>query len=394
MKTIQLTDLAWFVLCAAVLPSAMANHSTGKAALPELLVAGDFNQDGKLDLAVNVTGFDNVAILLGDGMGGLTLRGHLAVHAVPRGLAAGDINRDGHLDLVTADLWGYDLVLLLGDGLGGFNPAGEVDGDGEPTRLLLRDFNNDGRLDIVTNAKEESKIRIYLGDGAGGFISPATELPDLHNAQGMAAGDFNGDNNLDLAIPIFFARPPNGTRVSIQLGDGKGGFHAGTEFPVNNLADSVAVGHLNKDGLLDLVVAGAIPENNTGNFISTYLGDGTGRFVLKNTIDLGEGRLKGEITVGDFNEDGFLDVAFPQGLDVGNGKVLLFFGDGTGGLRAGPVLTAGLDTHTVITADFNQDGHLDLAVSNSDDATVSLFLGDGTGNFTTASITSVVSPIP
>jgi hypothetical protein len=74
-------------------------------------------------------------------------------------------------------------------------------------------------------------------------------------------------------------------------------------------------------------------------------------------------------------------------------KVLLFFGDGAGNLVAGPVLTVGQEPHTVIAADVNKDGHVDLAVSNRSDGTVSCLLGDGSGNFTVSSTTSVLSPI-
>src|SRR4029453_15014009 len=154
MKKIQFSALACFLLSAAFLPSASANHRTGSIIAPELLVAGDFNQDGKMDLAVNCTGFDVVAILLGDGHGGFTLGGHFPVDTLSKGLQVGDVNRDGHLDLVNASNWGYSCTVLLGDGLGAFHwaaPPNEIDGDGEPVRNLLRDFNNDGRLDIEIN---------------------------------------------------------------------------------------------------------------------------------------------------------------------------------------------------------------------------------------------------
>ena len=230
----------------------------------------------------------------------------------------------------------------------------------------------------------------------GGFSNAATEFDDLPNKQGLAAGDFNRDNNLDIAIVTLNGKPPNNSHVTILLGDGTGGFRTGAEFGVNNLPSSVAAGDLNKDGILDLVVAGALPENTTGTFISTYLGDGTGKFGLKNTIALGQGSLKGEIALGDFNEDGILDVAYPQtSVRTNHGtKVLIFFGDATGSLLAGPILAVGRQPHTVVSADFNKDGHLDLAVSNSTDGTISILLGDGTGNFTMSSTTSVVSPIP
>ena len=72
------------------------------------------------------------------------------------------------------------------------------------------------------------------------------------------------------------------------------------------------IGDLNNDGNPDIVVAGALPGNTTGNFISTYLGNGRGVFALAQTLQLGPGNLKGDIALGDFNEDGNLDVAFPK----------------------------------------------------------------------------------
>src|SRR2546426_9171404 len=108
MKSItlsRLSVLAYFVLSATFLPSAFGNHRSGDLALPELIAAGDFNGDGNLDLAVNVTGFDMVAIFLGDGKGGLSLKGHVALDTLPKGLGVADMNQDGHADLVSCTAW-------------------------------------------------------------------------------------------------------------------------------------------------------------------------------------------------------------------------------------------------------------------------------------------------
>jgi hypothetical protein len=157
----------------------------------------------------------------------------------------------------------------------------------------------------------------------------------------------------------------------------------------------VQVADLNNDGNLDYVVAGAQPANTTGNYFTTFLGDGTGQFTQQQNTSLGAGNLKGEISLGDFNEDGNIDLAYPvTGSQIPKNpshEVLIYFGDGAGNLTAGPIIEVGAEPHTVITPDFNKDGHLDLAVSNRTDGTVSLLLGDGTGNFTLSVTRSVVT---
>jgi FG-GAP-like repeat len=395
MKHLSLLLIVSLTLSFALLPPASANHRTGSLILPELIVAGDFNQDGKMDLAVDATGFDNVAILVGDGAGGFTLGGHFATDTLPKGLQVGDVNRDGKLDLVTCNNWGYDETVLLGDGLGAFHsisPPNEVDGDGEPVRFLLRDFNSDGRLDLAVNAPDDSKLILFFGDGEGNFPGPDLEIENVQHPFGMASGDFNQDGNLDMAIG---AATRNDSATTVLLGDGKGNFSTNT-VPCDHLPSSVQVGDLNNDGKPDFVVAGALPHNDTGNFISTFLGDGTGQFALKQTVNLGQGSSKGETALGDFNEDGNLDVAFPQtGIPKIIGEaihVLIYFGDGSGGLTVGPILDVGLEPHSVLSVDINGDHHLDLAVSNRSDGTITMLLGDGKGNFTVSSTTSILSP--
>jgi FG-GAP-like repeat len=385
------------VLGAALIAPAFANHRTGDDPLPELIVAGDFNQDGKLDLAVNVAGFDNIAIFNGDGQGGFTLQRHIQTDTLPKGLAAADINSDGHLDLVSINEWGYNIRLNLGDGLGGFIGVNELNGDGDPTRISVGDLNSDGKLDLIANAPSEGNMLIYFGDGNGGFSNPATELEGLTNDYTFAVRDLNEDGNLDLAVITFISKNAD-TKVQILLGDGAGNFVEKGQFVVNPKAGDLIVGDLNQDGHVDIVVGGAGPQNDTGLFVSTYLGDGTGNFTEKQVTPLGPGTLEGEMALADFNEDGNLDVAFPVTFSqTGTPSTTLFIfpGDGAGGLGAAQTITVGAGPHTALTADFNQDGHTDIAVSNRTDATISILIGDGTGSFTTRETLPVaVLPAP
>ena len=382
----------------ALLSPAFGNHRTGSLALPELIVAGDFNEDGNQDLAVNVTGFDNIAFLMGNGLGGFTLEGRVPTDTLPKGLAAADMNRDGHIDLVGCNNWGYNADVHLGDGAGGFGARdASVKAEGGPNRVVLADFNNDRALDMAAVGPDEGVALIYLGNGKGGFNQPPFEIEEnIPHNQGITSADFNGDGNFDIAFTSFADKQPGGTHLEIFLGNGTGEFPTHTEISCNDLAVSVIAGDLNNDGLVDLVVGGAGPENTTGNFIQTFLGDGTGNFTVKKTILLEpNGAIKGELAVGDFNEDGNLDVAFPVAADgvirhVPSTIVHTFFGDGAGNITQGADLTVGPEPHTAVAFDANNDGHLDLAVTNRTDGTVSVLLGSGTGSFTTSSTISVV----
>jgi hypothetical protein len=395
MKTIRFPAVTCVVLLATSLPSAFGNHRTGSLPLPELIVAGDYNEDGKLDIAANLSGFDNVAILIGNGRGRFTLKGHIEGDTLPKGLATGDVNRDRHLDLVQCNDWGYNAILHLGDGAGGFGGRDAVvNGEGGPNRVLLRDFNNDRSLDLAVAGPDEAVVLIYLGDGRGGFNLPPKEIEDIPHNFGMNSFDFNRDGNLDIAINTRVGDTSSLSHVDILLGNGTGAFSLNAELPVNSGPVTIGVGDLNNDGKGDLVVGGAGAENTTGNFISTYLGDGTGDFTAKQTILLGAGSVKGELAVGDFNEDGNLDAALPIAAGavqhVPSTIVRLFFGDGTGNLLEQTPLQVGAEPHTAITTDFDKDGHLDLAVSNRTDGTLSVLLGDGSGSFTTSTTVSVV----
>jgi hypothetical protein len=389
-KRTILPFLACLALSAAFAPSSWANHRTGEFVLPESLVAGDFNEDGNPDLAVLLTGFDSVAIFIGDGKGGFKLEGHIAVDTLPKGLAVADVNGDGHLDLIVASAWGYTSSILLGDGKGGFSLAEQPDAGGQTSRLILADFNGDGHLDMALAAHVDGLIHVLLGDGMGGFGLPS-DIGKVAVAYSLAAGDFNHDGRMDLAVtqgPLAGAG-----HVGILKGDGFGGFSIGG-ITTSNDPSSVQVGDLNGDGILDLVVSGAQPQNTGGNFVATFLGDGSGNFTPHTTMSLGTGNIKGELAVGDFNGDGKLDVAVaPAGTSTGPGnQVLVFLGDGAGGLSA-PVgyTTGGKEEHSVIAVDVNNDGHLDLVVTDRTSGSVSVLLGDGTGHFTLVGTYSVVA---
>ncbi|HEX6624986.1 MAG TPA: FG-GAP-like repeat-containing protein, partial [Pyrinomonadaceae bacterium] len=286
----------------------------------------------------------------------------------------GDFNNDGKPDLAVLN----DIVsnvtqtsrvsVLTGTGAGGFDAPRSVNLGGTPRALALADFNNDGKLDVVAIIfGQANNIQVLLGDGAGNLGAPAT-----FSAGGLpvsiAVGDFNGDGKADLAVAN-----EDSHNVSILLGTGLGTF--GTASHIGNsilhAARRVVVGDFNEDGKPDLFVQ--------GSFMSVMRGNGDGTFAAP--VQLG-GTLLGAVVVGDFNEDGNLDLVGWNG----NFGVNLLPGDGAGGFGA-PVTsqTGGRQPGRLIGTDINGDGHLDLAAANhSFQGThdVNALLGNGAGSFT------------
>ena len=387
-KTSTLLSLIGCALCATFASTAWANHRSGDFPLPEIMTAGDFDKDGNLDLAVNLSGFDNFAVLKGDSQGNFTLKRHIPLDTLSKSVTSGDVNGDGNIDVVGITQWGYNVKVYFGDGLGGFQLSNTMNGDGEPNRIRLVDLNHDGKLDILANGPEEGVLLIYLGLGGGAFSNSPEELEKYPNLVNVNTGDFNNDSNVDIAVVYFLNGLPGGSHLQIFLGDGTGEFTVGQDVLINPQANNIRVDDLNKDGNLDLVLAGAGAENDAGVFLSTYLGDGAGNFALKQALDLGTGSIKGEIALADFNGDGKNDVAFPLSSDGGergdfSTALLIFLGDGTGNFTQTTTATVGKEPGSTWAADFNKDGKMDVACSNRTDGTLSILFGNGNGTFTT-----------
>jgi FG-GAP-like repeat/Abnormal spindle-like microcephaly-assoc'd, ASPM-SPD-2-Hydin/FG-GAP repeat len=275
--------------------------SPATASVPAAVAVGDFNGDGKLDLAVanecgsgpSCDSSGTVSILLGNGTGNFTLASSPAVGEHPVSVAVGDFNGDGKLDLAVANNGSNTVSILLGDGNGNFTLASSVDTGNNPSSGVVGDFNGDGKLDLAVG---NGSISILLGDGTGNF----TLFSSLAGVGTPAVvGDFNGDGKLDLAVVS------SGSKVSILLGDGTGHFSLASSPAVGKVPVSVAVGDFNGDGKLDLAVADFYSST-----VSVLLGDGTGHFTLD--ASPATGPQPESVAVGDFNGDGKLDLAVPN----------------------------------------------------------------------------------
>lgn len=352
-------------------------------ASPFGMAVADFNGDSHLDLAVSPNNLDGeVMILLG--RGGAERFGppnNFPAGGLPRRMAAGDFNGDGKPDLaVSLSSIGESirkLSILLNDGTGKFGAPTLINLAGDPDQPVLADLNNDGKLDItvgLSTGTTDGRVAVLLGNGSGGF-SQAPNSPFSTFSAGvheLAIGDFNEDGKPDLAVPN------SAGEADILPGDGAGGFTVGPPPPVSGGFSSLAAGDVNKDGHLDVLL---------GNRM--FLGTGTGSFGAPIVVDMPPtSRAK---LLGDLNQDGHVDV-----VAVGQSGLTILLGNGTGHLVQARSYTSGFtlfgSANPVLLGDFNEDGKVDLAAVQA--RGVGILEGDGTGAFNDALSyhTSIPSP--
>ena len=313
----------------------------GTFAGPSAILAADFNGDGKLDLAVLNGGNNTVTILLGNGNGTFTVPDAATptTGSNPLAFVAGDFNGDGKVDIAVANYRSNTVTILLGNGDGSFTATDATPATGSfPAAIVAGDFNKDGKLDLAVDNQcgagggcTAGSVTILLGDGTGNFTPTAASPTTGSGPLSMAVADFNSDGNLDLAIPSDCGSSGTCTTngaVTILFGDGTGNFTAGATMPATGLRPyGIVVGDFNGDGKPDLATA-----NNDSNTVSILLGDGNGNFTpIATPLATGAGPVFP--AVGDFNNDGSLDIVVPNS---GSNTISVLLGAGA---PASPTIT-------------------------------------------------------
>jgi hypothetical protein len=339
---------------------------------PSGIAVGDFNGDGKLDLAVVNFGDWNIYVLLGNGDG--TFQAARSVYVASGGgfpwyVVAADFNGDGRLDLAVSNYQDNSLSVLLGNGDGTFQAPQTTPVGTNPAKVAVGDFNGDGKPDLAVSSVANGTVSVLLGKGDGTFLPPLV-TPAGANPWYFAVGDFNGDGKLDLAVadygcPLDCNSSPSNT-VTVLLGNGDGTFLPGTNLTVGNGPAGVAVGDFNGDGRLDLAVT-----NLNDNTLSVLLGNGDGTFQAPHTFADPGMTHPYFVAVGDFNRDGKLDLVVSNEL---NTTVSVLLGNGDGTFQAAQDFAVDNDPVYVTVNDFNGDGAPDLAVANLHALSISVLL--------------------
>lgn len=354
---------------------------------PQAVVTGDFNGDGRLDLATGNPVANTVSVLLGDGAGGfgdaidssLGLFSHDTFFANRISLTVADFNNDGHDDLaMTANnvevfYWsGTNVLLSNGDGTFAAPTYASSYTAGYNDAVAAGDFNNDGNSDLVVtgfdiyaafNGFDVGVIQVLPGDGQGAFAEAAPFFLFEYSKARLTVGDLNGDGDLDV---VALDGEYGGSSGVALLGDGAGGFVSEYDFYSTNWRiREGAVGDFTGDGIPDLAVAGVE--------VDIFVGRGDGTFE-EPTYYSANGNVLSGVAVADFNGDGLLDAVTS---DADTGTVSLLPGDGNGTLTYAAAYAVGLSPSGIVVGDFNGDGRPDAAVANAGSNSVSVLLNDG-----------------
>jgi hypothetical protein len=292
---------------------------TFSAANPLGIAAGDFNEDGKEDLAVvetNGTGDGKIAIFLGDGEGGFKLSSSNLIGVASVNVAVADFNGDGHLDVAVTDQ-GFespgDLIVFFGDGRGKLRKVAKFKMSQGPVGIAAADLNGDNHPDLAVTQFSTGSVAVFLNDGTGKFKNPVTYDAGGGEAVDVKIADLRNHGKQDLVVA-------NGSQgMVVLLNKGDGAFGKPTIYrPCGNncqAPEACVVADFNLDGNLDVACATSIYDSYF------FYGDGTGGFGAANPIsDTIKNQGGFSIAAGDFNNDLAPDLAIPIQND---GKVAI-----------------------------------------------------------------------
>jgi Flp pilus assembly secretin CpaC len=325
---------------------------------PSAVVVGDFNGDGKLDLAVANQGDNTVSILLGNGDGTFQAQSTFATGLGPDAIVAADFNGDGKLDLAVANLTDNGISILSGNGDGTFTHASTITGINTPVAMISGDFRNTGKTDLAVVDQADGLVSVLLGNGDGTFANKIDTAVG-RSPTALANGDFNGDGQLDLAVTNA-----GSNNVSVLLGNGDGTFRKQITFGTGTAPSAIAATDFNSDGRLDLAVT-----NKSDNTFSIFLGNGDGTFgtATSFTTDAGPTAL---LTAS------FASSAFPDLIVVCESANTLdvFLGLGSASFATPLTVPTGSSPVAIAKGDFLGTGLLDVAVANQGSNTVSVIV--------------------
>jgi hypothetical protein len=275
------------------------------------------------------------------------------------------LTTSGFHDLLVTDPVTDTVEVLLSNGDDTFTPPSRIPVGRQPSAIVTGDFNADGNQDFAVTNFTDNTFSLFLGNGKGAFTEASGSPFALPSAAAgpiaMTAADFDSDGHLDLAIVNQTT-----SDVSILLGnvDSKGNptfaqatsGQGGSPIAVGKSPVAIATGDLNNDSHPDLVVV-----NQADNSVSVLLGNGDGTFTAATNSPLATGLAPTAVTISDFNADGNPDIAV---TDPQTDSVSVFLGVGQGLFAPAFELPVGSNPTAILSAALSGASLPDVAVAD------------------------------
>ncbi len=332
--------------------------------------------NGHPDIVATNGGSGDTTVVLNDGKGNLVAAANYPSGPGSMSVAAVDVNKDGNADLVLADNGSSSsagtAAVMLGKGDGTFQPVATYGAGTKPVAVVATDFDGDGWIDMaLANAgmgATAGNLTVLLNKKDGTFATAVPYTPGT-TPSALAFGDLTGDGKPELVVANGGS---NNVSVFVNKGDGTGTFTGPTNYGAGMAPSAVAVGNVDQNMLADVVVA----NGGSGN-LTVLINDGTGALVTPTTIPVG--MTPASVLIVDLDGDGHNDLVV-RDAGLANVDVLKGNGNGTFGMPVAYPVDDGALTNTVIAADIDGDGHLDLIATDAR-SQLSILLGKGDGTF-------------
>lgn len=345
---------------------------------PGSVEAADFNNDNFPDLAVTSELDSSVTILLGNGKGSFTEAEGSPFFAgpIPNDISIKDFNKDGNLDLAFANHEQKYLTVLFGKGNGSFAPAHNspfpVEVLPHTHGIAAGDFNGDDLLDLITDSWGHDEIAVLFGDRSSLFKKEVILFKvGKRPYQRHRVADINHDGTDDIVTTNT-----EGNNATVLLGNGKGGFTEAIGSPVGcgDAPFGIAIGDTNGDGHADLAIVnspGSMAEGKGKNGLTVLVGDGTGKFTVMKGSPFEAGKIPNRIALGDINGDKVNDIVVS---DNDSNVIYRYLMSGNSSVSSQSSITVGNHPKGIVIADLNKDGKGDIVVCNQLDNDVSVLL--------------------
>jgi hypothetical protein len=359
------------------------NYAVGNN--PQSIIAALLDGDGKAGLICANWGDNTLSVLTNTGSGGFGSNSTYTVGSGPTSVVAADVNGDGNVDLICANSGDNSLSVLTNNRSGtlvtaGTYAVGSVGGGAQA--VVAADVNGDGKVDLICANFGDGTLSVLTNNGNGGFqlaSSPAAGLEPWS----LAAADVNGDGKVDLICANF-----GDDTLSVLTNNGSGGFAPASTLATGYGLLSVTAADVNGDGNVDLITANQGRYPDYVGQLSVFTNNGSGRFALATSPGVGLGPWS--VVAADVNGDGKLDLICVTPRGDSHGTLSVLTNDGSGSFEAAGSYGVPNGAECVIAADVNGDGKVDLI--STGDSTLSVFVN--TSIFPSAAFTPTLKIHP